>query len=52
MRQIHIVQIVTGVRVIIEKFLPEVGKMLPRGRRPTETFHELKAKMFNDDQWR
>jgi len=44
----NIIQVVTGVEVIIENVLTEVRKMLPQGRRPRATFCEPRTKNF---QW-
>jgi len=40
------IQIVTGVEVISEYFLPEVRKMFPRGQSSRGTFYQPRAKNF------
>jgi len=37
------IQIVTGIKVVIENFIPKVRKNLPRDRRSRATFCELRG---------
>jgi len=46
----YIIQIVTGVEVIIENFIPEVHKMLPEIEDQEQHFTNWGDKIFNDDR--